>query len=325
MFKSKKLITLVALLINLFCASNASAMEEQKETARENLLWSSLEKTTLETELTQKQLNAYTKILTWIYRDDPKVFNETRDGYTPQEFAMYRCHHLIGAAIDRLLKPKHTSYKPTDVEKKKQRAAWAEIYAKETSKIMSKLINLPLEEATGTCTIFLGASKLALIVEISHFFATKRFECRLVKQKSYFHEEVGTLNFTHEGNVDIMVTSFAVNQQHRQNGFGRFLLLTLIEATKLLTCYQAAISLYASPDEYALQPVLINYYKSFGFLPEQMGYESLKLTIKNGSIVYPWEKKSLSLRKPKNSKCRWLNTSTVFATINGNLLQAKEK
>lgn len=146
-----------------------------------------------------------------------------------------------------------------------------------------------------------------------------------MKKKSYFYEEIGTLNFTHEGNVDIMVTSFAVNQRHRQKGFGRFLLLTLIEATKLLTCNQATISLYASPDEYALQPVLMNYYKSFGFLPEHMGCESLKLTIKNGSIVYPWMKPNPSLRKPKNGKCRWLNSSTVFATINGNLFQAKKK
>lgn len=120
MFKNKRLLALATFLACLFCAPNASAMEEQKETAYKNLLWSSLENTTLETELSQKQLNAYAKILTWIHRDNPKIFDATRNGFTPQEFAMYRCHHLIGTAIDRLLKPKHTSYKPMDVEKKKR-------------------------------------------------------------------------------------------------------------------------------------------------------------------------------------------------------------
>lgn len=87
--------------------------------------------------------------------------------------------------------------------------------------------------------------------------------------------------------LKLYIASLSVTEPNRQQGFGEALLATIIE---LATYFKkkTKISLIAEPEKEAMRPVLMKYYKEFGFSVHKKKIKWLKLYIdNNGTIIKP--------------------------------------
>lgn len=102
---------------------------------------------------------------------------------------------------------------------------------------------------------------------------------------------VGSITFRYSpSSCKIIIDQFFVHCKYRHRNIGGILLNMVIELSKQLCCKKKLlkIQVFASSNEddnNLFQPILIDYFKSFGFIPNKNNSNNLTLYIKNGNIL----------------------------------------
>lgn len=297
MCKNKNFLKIVGLVL-LMVANATRAMETGIETAG-NQLWKILHETELDQPIDGKDLEEYAGQVQELIEKKPVLLKKKRCGKTPQFFAVGRCYYEIAALFNSACskKTKIKGYQLRSEEDRARTSKWAESYAKTAALqlvgIVKKAMGAEDAELEMDKTPDFSHENFDWKISRTNTELSRTFTCRVCQHNTGVL--VGKIKFTGIGpdkELEVTIDQLKVAKKFRQQGLGRALLLTVIDITTLLGCEKVEISLEAEPDNEAMLPILINYYKSFGFIPESTQSEYLKLYIdKNGKILKKYELK----------------------------------